>query len=129
MTERQAIRASDHDRDAVIRLLGEQAGAGRLTFAELDERTDRALTVRTRAELAALVSDLPVTPSFDGQPGSDYPAPHRLPWCFACLLPLALGLLAGAGQFVAPLATPLAVLIGLAAAVICGLTWRRGTSR
>ena len=126
MTNRQAIRASDRDRDAVIRLLGEQAGAGRLTFAELDERTDRALTARTRTELTALVSDLPVTPSFDGEPRNDRPAGHRLPWCFACLVPLALGLLAGVGG----LAAPLAALTGLVtAAVLCGLTSNRRTSR
>jgi hypothetical protein len=45
------MRASDADRDAVVADLGEHFQAGRLTLAEFDERTDRALAARTWGEL------------------------------------------------------------------------------
>jgi hypothetical protein len=54
-----AMRASDSDRDAVVSDLSEHFQAGRLTAAELDERTGRALTARTWGELTDLAVDLP----------------------------------------------------------------------
>ena len=54
-----AMRASDADRDAVVSDLSEHFQAGRLTAAELDERTGRALTARTWGELTELAADLP----------------------------------------------------------------------
>jgi hypothetical protein len=54
-----ATRASDADRDAVVSDLSEHFQAGRLTAAELDERTGRALTARTWGELGELAADLP----------------------------------------------------------------------
>ena len=54
-----AMRASDADRDAVLSSLSEHFQAGRLTAAELDERTGRALAARTWGELGELVADLP----------------------------------------------------------------------
>jgi hypothetical protein len=56
-----ALRASHADRDQVAELLREAAGDGRLSPEELDERLELALTARTYAELAALVTDLPAT--------------------------------------------------------------------
>ena len=53
-----AMRASDADRDAVASDLGEHFQAGRLTAAELDERTGRALTARTCGELTEILADL-----------------------------------------------------------------------
>jgi hypothetical protein len=53
------MRASDADRDGVVSELGEHFQAGRLTAAELDERTGRALTARTYGELTGLLADLP----------------------------------------------------------------------
>ena len=53
------MRASDADRDAVVSDLSEHFQAGRLTAAELDERTGRALTARTWGELTELAADLP----------------------------------------------------------------------
>ncbi len=55
------MRASDDDRDAVVSDLSEHFQAGRLTAAELDERTGRALTARTWGELRELLADLPAT--------------------------------------------------------------------
>jgi DUF1707 SHOCT-like domain len=54
-----ALRASHADRDLVAERLRVAAGDGRLSPEELDERLERALTARTYAELAELVTDLP----------------------------------------------------------------------
>jgi hypothetical protein len=53
------LRASDAERDRVAELLGEHAGAGRITLGELEDRVGRVYTATTRAELAELTSDLP----------------------------------------------------------------------
>ena len=63
------VRASDADRERVAHELGVHAGEGRLSPEELDERVGAAYAARTRAELDALLADLP-TP---GPP----PAPSR----------------------------------------------------
>jgi len=78
-----AMRASDADRDAVVSDLSEHFQAGRLTAAELDERTGRALTARTWGELAELAADLPAprpaappaTPAGRPQPPARHTAP------------------------------------------------------
>ena len=54
-----SMRVSDAERDATLKILGDHAAVGRLSLDELEERCDRALTVRTRGELTALTSDLP----------------------------------------------------------------------
>jgi Domain of unknown function (DUF1707)/Cell wall-active antibiotics response 4TMS YvqF len=59
------LRASDFDRDRVIKLLAESAADGRLTAEEHSERVERAYQARTLGELAALTTDL-VMP--DAQP-------------------------------------------------------------
>ena len=64
------LRASDADRELVIKLLSEAAGDGRLTLSEHAERSERALNARTLGELARLTSDLTL-PS--GQPIQLYP--------------------------------------------------------
>jgi hypothetical protein len=53
------VRASDADRERVARELGVHAGEGRLSPEELDERVGAAYAARTRAELDALLADLP----------------------------------------------------------------------
>jgi len=55
------MRASDSDRDAVVSDLSEHFQAGRLTAAEFDQRTERALAARTWGELRELLTDLPAT--------------------------------------------------------------------
>jgi hypothetical protein len=57
------VRASDAERDRVIELLSEHAAVGRLTLAELEERSERALGAKTHAELEALTRDLPAETS------------------------------------------------------------------
>jgi Domain of unknown function (DUF1707)/Cell wall-active antibiotics response 4TMS YvqF len=64
------LRASDADRDVVVRLLTEAAADGRLTMAEHSERSEQALSARTLGELARLTTDLTM-PS--GQPIKLYP--------------------------------------------------------
>lgn len=75
------MKASDADRDAVLAILSEHFQAGRLTSAELEDRTGRALAARTYGELAALTTDLPGPSPAPGPvppaPAS-YPGPARL---------------------------------------------------
>jgi uncharacterized protein DUF1707 len=53
------LRASDAERDEVAEALRAHCSLGRLTVDELDERLTAAYAARTRAELAALMRDLP----------------------------------------------------------------------
>ncbi|WP_214107115.1 DUF1707 SHOCT-like domain-containing protein [Acrocarpospora catenulata] len=54
-----AMRASDAEREAVVERLRDASAEGRLTLAELTERTEAAYLARTQAELAQLTTDLP----------------------------------------------------------------------
>jgi len=58
-TAQPDLRASDAEREEVVTLLRDHGAAGRLSVEELDERLDRAYAARTRAELLALLRDLP----------------------------------------------------------------------
>ncbi|GII54563.1 hypothetical protein Pth03_29520 [Planotetraspora thailandica] len=53
------MRASDAERESVVERLREASVEGRLTLAELTERTEAAYLARTHAELAQLTVDLP----------------------------------------------------------------------
>lgn len=53
------MRASDRDREQVVRLLREHYSAGRLSDVELDERVEHAYGARTVAELESITLDLP----------------------------------------------------------------------
>ncbi|MGI5486927.1 DUF1707 SHOCT-like domain-containing protein [Microtetraspora malaysiensis] len=53
------MRASDAEREAVVERLREASVDGRLTLAELTERTEAAYLARTHAELAQITADLP----------------------------------------------------------------------
>jgi Domain of unknown function (DUF1707) len=72
------MRASDADRDAVVSDLGEHFQAGRVTAAELDERTGRALTARTWGELRELLTDLPATRPAPPTPAAGSPSARPL---------------------------------------------------
>lgn len=65
-----AIRASDQERDAATQQLQQAFAEGRLDDTEFDERMRTALSGRTRADLDALLADLPagapVTRPVDG---------------------------------------------------------------
>jgi hypothetical protein len=59
--DKQELRASDAERDAVAERLRAAAGEGRLSLDELAERLDAALGATTRADLEPLTADLPAT--------------------------------------------------------------------
>ncbi|MFI7421510.1 DUF1707 domain-containing protein [Nonomuraea sp. NPDC049684] len=60
MTDPGEVRASDAEREAVVEQLRVASVEGRLTLAELTDRTEAAYTATTHAELALLTQDLPV---------------------------------------------------------------------
>ena len=71
-----AFRASDDDRDDVIRVLRDGSVAGRLSNDTFLGRVDRALRARRMDELAGLLSDLP--PEEGAGPGRAAQAWSRL---------------------------------------------------
>jgi hypothetical protein len=62
MDDPPVLRASAAEREAVAERLRRAGAEGRLDPAELDARLEQALAARTRAELDALVADLPPAP-------------------------------------------------------------------
>jgi len=56
--EQPHIRVGDAERDEAVAVLGRAVAEGRLTYAELDERTGRALAARTRGELHSVLADV-----------------------------------------------------------------------
>src|ERR1700759_5072221 len=69
-------RASDRERDAVVELVKDVFGEGRVDAAEFDERGRAALTARTHSALDALLADLPAASSAPG-PAPVLPGPGR----------------------------------------------------
>ncbi|MFI6732939.1 DUF1707 domain-containing protein [Nonomuraea sp. NPDC050451] len=59
MSDPGGLRASDAEREAVVEQLRVASVEGRLTLAELTDRTEAAYTATTHAELALLTQDLP----------------------------------------------------------------------
>lgn len=57
-----SLRASDAERSDVAERLGKHYGEGRLDQVEFDDRLQKAMTAKTRGELAALLTDLPAQP-------------------------------------------------------------------
>ncbi|MCP2342680.1 DUF1707 and FHA domain-containing protein [Actinomadura rupiterrae] len=55
------VRASDTDRDQVLRALGERLAEGRLSQDTFERRVEQVLQARSRAELDDAVRDLPPT--------------------------------------------------------------------
>jgi Domain of unknown function (DUF1707) len=58
-SESESMRASDRDRNAVTAALRVHCVEGRITFEELERRVERAMSARTRDQLAEMLSDLP----------------------------------------------------------------------
>jgi hypothetical protein len=73
-----ALRASDSDRDRILAQLSEHYQAGRLTTAEFDERSGKALSARTLSDLDGLMADLPAGPGDPEPSGTPAPAQPRL---------------------------------------------------
>ena len=70
------LRIGDAERDVAMAQLREHFVAGRLTFDELSERIDAALTAKTQRQIDGLMADLPRPPRVHrGEPGLPVPAP------------------------------------------------------
>ncbi|MFG1952607.1 DUF1707 domain-containing protein [Micromonospora sp. NPDC048830] len=63
------LRVSDRDREAVVARLGAAASEGRLTLAELGDRSGQAYAAKTYRELEALVADLPLAATHPDRQG------------------------------------------------------------
>lgn len=61
MADPGQIRASDAERERLVEELHEHTVAGRLTAEEYEERLEAVYAARTRADLDALRTDLPVS--------------------------------------------------------------------
>ena len=73
---RPEVRASDAEREALVERLNLACGEGRLNLEEFSERLELAFAARTRAELDALVEDLPQPgPEAGQEPGPEASAP------------------------------------------------------
>jgi len=69
----QNMRVSDAERQAVADRLAVHYADGRLDQAEFDERTGRAMSAKTRADLDGLFDDLPEPPGTLGTGPSGAP--------------------------------------------------------
>ena len=69
------LRIGDAERDAAMAQLREHFVAGRLTFDELTERIDAALTAKTQRQIDTLMADLPRPPRVRTDAGGPVPAP------------------------------------------------------
>jgi Domain of unknown function (DUF1707) len=70
-----ALRASDDDRDAILRALERHTAEGRLSLDEFEQRSTAALAAITLGDLAALTADLPelaVEPPQPVEPATDF---------------------------------------------------------
>jgi len=80
------LRIGDAERDAAMAQLREHFVAGRLTFDELTERIDAALTAKTQRQIDRLMADLPQPPRVArAEPEVPAPDPGRF-LVFAMLL-------------------------------------------
>ena len=59
MTDARELRVSDAEREHVVSLLNKAVGRGMITLDEFTTRTDTALAAVTRADLNAVLLDLP----------------------------------------------------------------------
>lgn len=89
-------RASDQDRERMLRLLQRHTAAGRLSLAEFTDRSGQAVAARTRDELAVLAADLPalVAAAPDGHGGAETGCrclPACLLWPLAVLVAAVVG--------------------------------------
>ena len=77
-----AVRASDQERDAATQQLQQAFAEGRLDDTEFDGRMRTALTARTRADLDALLADLPAAGPASQPLDGPATAPGRLAVAF-----------------------------------------------
>ena len=71
------MRVSDAERAEIADQLAQHYGDGRLDQAELDERLSRAMSAKTRADLAGITDDLPELQGRPAARASAYPGRAR----------------------------------------------------
>lgn len=126
-TQNPQLRVGTDERDAVVEILRSQHLAGRIDDDEFDERLAHCLTARTRADLDALIADLPAD-------RAQQPELHRLvrpqrPWAFFALPVILLAIVLSHGRAVG-LLVPFFFLIMRPVAWhyrSAGYGWRYGT--
>jgi hypothetical protein len=91
MDDRQAMRASDHDRQEVVDLLRAAVGDGRLRMDEYVDRMELAYRAVTYGDLVPLHADLPAAGPAIG-PGAAPPAAPRATASRYCLVAAFAGL-------------------------------------
>jgi Domain of unknown function (DUF1707) len=85
------LRIGDAERDAAMAQLREHFVAGRLTFDELTERIDVALTAKTQRQLDRMMADLPRPPRVRRtEPADPVPAPDAGRFLVLAMLLFAL---------------------------------------
>jgi uncharacterized membrane protein YdbT with pleckstrin-like domain len=94
MSQRNAIRASDADREHVADRLRNAAAEGRLLAEELEQRLGTAFKARTYGELDAVVADLPT--ARDSHPRSRSAIPLARPLLVALIVLVAIAVIAAA---------------------------------
>jgi uncharacterized protein DUF1707 len=75
------LRIGDAERDAAMAQLREHFVAGRLTFDELTDRIDAALTAKTQRQIDGVMADLPRPPKVT-RPEAEVPVPAPDPGRF-----------------------------------------------
>src|ERR1700722_16941574 len=79
-------RVADADRDRTVTQLRENVVEGRLTLDEFSERVGSALQARTRADLMAVMADLPQTrPTAETLPERSTSAKKKRRWHVAVM--------------------------------------------
>jgi uncharacterized protein DUF1707 len=124
--KKRGIRASDAEREVVVRWLAHAFQEGRLDLAEYDERVQRAYAAKTHGDLEPLTDDLP-------RPGNlPRPGPKIAPKPAArtasrpsdiarLLIPcLLLALCMTGGRALAP-----SLMIGFVVLAVGGIAWYR----
>ena len=76
------LRASDDDRDIVLRALERHTAVGRLSLDEFDQRSTAALAAVTLDDLAGLTADLPELPDELARPVEPAGHARHLIWLF-----------------------------------------------
>ncbi|HXY43012.1 MAG TPA: DUF1707 domain-containing protein [Acidimicrobiales bacterium] len=113
------LRVSDAERAAVGDVLSRHYADGRLDDAEFKERLDRAMSAKTRSDLAGLTTDLP---SFEAP--NPPPVPRHRHWRLVGLVLVAVLVISGISSLLSFSHLPWLLL-----AIVALLLWRRLTWR
>ncbi|MFI6312005.1 DUF1707 domain-containing protein [Nocardia fusca] len=98
-------RASDAERDRIVRDLSRHLGDGRIDLAEYDQRVAQVYRTTTREELTGVLADLPtLAPARPATPRSRFPVWQRIEataWLTVSVLVLVIwgAISLGVGEF------------------------------